>query len=118
MKKAILIYGPTPIFGGKIGANKQDLVSAIFGVGNNKKLVKAVQTKIKEEGLLWEFDFDSTESDPEAILKQDNALIVILPTLEMTFDKSILPQDQLLQLSSLEYHQNDISRIIAFMKNN
>lgn len=115
MKKGILIYGPTPIFGGQVGANKQDIMSSLFGVGNNKKLVANVTKEIALRKLDWEFDFDPTESDSEEIQKLGVNLIVVLPTLEKKFDQGSIPKDRIIQLSSQEYQQNDITRILNFM---
>lgn len=116
MKHGILIYGPTPLLGGQIGANKQNLISALFGVGNNKKLVQAVKDQIVTHQLDWHFDFDQTESNYQDIINQDIDLIVILPELEKKFDRGSIPTNTLIKLTSTEYHENDVTRIISYMK--
>ncbi|WP_314068455.1 hypothetical protein [uncultured Vagococcus sp.] len=116
MKHGILIYGPTPLFGGQLGANKQNLISALFGVGNNKKLVQAVKNQIVTNQLDWHFDFDQTESNPQEIMNQGTDLIVVLPELVKKFDTGSIPTNSLIELTSTEYHQNDVTRIISYMK--
>lgn len=116
MKQGILIYGPTPLFGGQLGANKQDVISAFFGVGNNKKFVQRVNEEITKNKLNWQFDFDQTESDSALITSQGTDLIVILPELAKKFDKGAIPAETIIQLSSTDYHENDVSRILTYMK--
>ncbi|MBP1044381.1 hypothetical protein I6N95_25560 [Vagococcus sp. BWB3-3] len=115
MKKGILIYGPTPIFGGQFAANKQDIVSSLFRIGNNQKLVTQVQKEIQLKRLQWQFDFDSTESDSDEIIRLDFDLVVVLPTLEKKFDAGAIQSNRMIQLTSTEYQQNDVTRIVNYM---
>ena len=115
MKKGILIYGPTPLFGGQLGANKQDIINKLFGVGNNKKLIEHVLKEIQHHHLNWQFDFDPTEANSDEIIKSGVDLIVVLPTLEKKFDAGAIPKDKIIQLTSLDYQQNDVTKIVTYM---
>ncbi|WP_125767056.1 hypothetical protein [Lapidilactobacillus wuchangensis] len=109
MKKAVLVFNSEPILGNL-------MASQIRFDGNVKRYLKALQAGISQLNLPWQVSLDQSFGDVATLLAADNQLLICAPGLEEQLVYKDTDQDKLLFLTSLEFHGNDVQRVLAMMQ--
>ncbi|WGE30953.1 nitrogen fixation protein NifS (plasmid) [Edwardsiella tarda] len=109
-RNIIFVYNSSPTLG-----RAPPFTSLIFSWFKESSYIDRLSVAISDEQLEWQVKLDDTESDIEKIEKTA-AVIICAPGLKYQFYTGSFNKKNIIYLSTMEYKENDVTRVINLLK--
>lgn len=106
IKTIYFIHGPSTTLG------RSPLQRGFFPYALTEKYILRLQSEIDRSGLNWKVVADDTESDIEALIAREPALLVCAPGLRYQFYHRGFDKDKIVWLNVMEYFSADPHSVI------
>ena len=109
VKKIVLIDKPSPTLGRLV---PHGTGAGLFGWYRSGDYLLRLNNRLAAEGIDWQAELDTTESDIEKLIAQNVTLLVCVPGLRFQFYHAEFDKSHIVYLTTMEYAYGDVMPVI------